>query len=81
MALNYPLWYEIEEDLGTVTDLEIVRNDKGCEIRFKSNGIDKMMFSTDREFKMIIQAAYYVTELISPLKKYKHSSLNLQQTQ
>jgi len=84
LLFNRELWDEIEEDLGEVTDFEIIR-DSGkndlmpSEIRFKSNGVDKLMACNDSNFKFFIQCAYYVTELKTPFKKYTHSSSNPQQ--
>lgn len=69
------LWDKIEQDLGEITDFEVVKNNGRtghltAEIRFKSNGVDKVMACNDANFKFFITAAYYVNELINPLKKY-----------
>lgn len=75
------LWDEIGEYLGVITDVELRNDNAGsfkCEVHFKSNGIDKVMYSSEENFKFFIQCVYYVSEIISPLKRYKQSSLTLQ---
>ena len=67
--LSKKLWYKIDADLGEVTDLRI----KGETLHFKSNGIDKIIVCKGADFKFIIQCAYYMTEINSPLKRYKHA--------
>lgn len=79
LEINKELWYEIEEDLGEITDFEIHTDLTEseyikAEIRFKSNGIDKVIAFADNNLKFLIQCAYYISEIQSPLKRYKHVS-------
>jgi hypothetical protein len=76
------LMWEIEDKLGEVTDLEIIPiNDNPhfkFQLNYKSNGVLKSDYFSN--LSNIIASLYYVGELINPVKKYKHSFSNLQQT-
>lgn|GEM_PF-4852455 len=77
------LWNEIERDLGVVSDIKLVQKDDGifkCQLHYKSNGVDKVAYSSDVDFKELVISLMYVKELISPIKKYTHAFLNPQQT-
>lgn len=79
MSINKQLWNEIEEDLGDITDFEIHTGLTEfeyikTEIRFKSNGVAKVIASSGDMYKHLIQCAYYIGALQSPIKKYKHGS-------
>lgn len=73
------LWHEIEDKLGDITDLQIIPVDMPhfkYKLSYKSNGILKEDYFSS--LAIIITSLYYVNELNSPIKKYKHSSLNPQ---
>jgi len=74
---NKDLWWEIEEYLGDVTDVEIVPIPEGdskylkFQLNYKSNGVQKSDYY--QNFKPLIAAMLYVGELNSPIKKFKNS--------
>lgn len=71
---NNKLMSAIEDDLGEITDVELlpVENDKHhkYQLNYKSNGILKTSYFKD--FKTPIACLLYVGELNYPIKKYKH---------
>ena len=83
MEIDTVLWDKIDEELGTITEFRIIiaqpkDNSTFAQIHFKSNGIDKVIACNDENFKFFIQCAYYVGDIISPLKKYKRLCETLQ---
>jgi hypothetical protein len=81
--LNNELWNKFDEELGIITDFKIViepniNNNHFAQIRFKSNGIDKIIYCNDANFKFFIVASYYCSYLASPIRRYKHSVSNFQ---
>ena len=65
--LNKELWYQIEENLGEVTDFEI----RGNDIHYKSNGVSKVIYKnkTDAGMKIFLQAFTYCAEQFNPVRK------------
>lgn len=70
------LYNAIEQDLGEITDIEILPFDGSKHLKFqlnyKSNGVLKSDYFSD--LQPLIACMYYVNELINPLKKYPHGS-------
>jgi len=73
--MDKELWQAIEQDLGEITDIEIIPVDNNPHFKFqlnyKSNGVLKSDYFSS--LTTIITSMYYVMELITPVKKYKHS--------
>lgn len=68
--LDKQLWWQIEEDLGIVTDFEVVNQNGNIEIRYKSNGIPKTEYISGNDPKLLIQCLMYCAELVSVNPKY-----------
>jgi hypothetical protein len=65
--LDKELWYQIEENLGEITDFEIKEND----IHYKSNGVSKIIYKTNDDMKLFVQSFMYCMEQFNPIRKYK----------
>ncbi len=63
--LNEKLWNEIEENLGEVSDFEIIQTEEGIEIHYQSNGIPKVIYSTDKEMRDFIHSFIYCANAFS----------------
>jgi len=57
--LNKKVFYQVEDDLGIVTDFEIVNTKDSIEINYKSNGKEKKIISTDKSCKILLQCFIY----------------------
>ena len=65
--LNKELWYQIEENLGEVTDFKI----KGNDIHYKSNGVQKIIYKNNDDMKLFVQSFMYCSGQFNPLRKCK----------
>lgn len=63
----------IEDELGEITDVEIVPYEGSKHLKFqlnyKSNGVLKSDYFSD--LKPLIACMYYVNELVNPVGRYK----------
>lgn len=62
---NKQLWWQIEENLGDVTDLEVSYQNGNTEIRYKANGVQKTDYIKGDDPKLLIQSLHYCVSLIS----------------
>jgi hypothetical protein len=72
--INEVVWNKIFEDLGEVTDFELLEFKGGFvepRIKFKSNGVEKSIFCTDKNLKDILLSFMYAAEHFNVVKKYK----------
>ena len=53
------LFHKIENDLGEITDFEILDNKGLVEINYKSNGMQKQILLTDKSKKIVLQSFVY----------------------
>lgn len=63
------LFNQIEEELGEVTDFEMVEVGDGVEIRYKSDSIDKKIYGSPSEGfkKQLLQCYLYCAKTLANL--------------
>ena len=72
------VWYQIEEDLGEITDFEVLPSPETkhtpFKINYKSNGVSKTIYVSS--FKTLLQSFLYCLEefTIPAFRKYKPAS-------
>lgn len=59
--INKELWYKIEDELGEISDFEIVDKNDLIEINYKSNGTQKHIYISDRTKKILLQCFLYAS--------------------
>ena len=64
-GIDKELFYNIELELGEITDFKLDINEKSVEIKYKSNGIEKSIYSNDVSMKMFIQSFLYCAKIFT----------------
>jgi hypothetical protein len=66
--INMKVWEEIDKELGEITNVELEHHEGYSTLKYKSNGIIKHIYATDKNMKILVQSFMYcMKEFSNPL--------------